>query len=157
MDADSLKRLSQDIHQAGADLQRMLESGRELQATCQRAVEGKLDVAASEGPLQQEVASARLEVASLKEEVQELALQQQELYGAVDRRAGEAARIQRQVTIMAAVRPAHQDEYEALQAELVRLFTLYQSRARNLDWLDSQLEARHQAQAKQAAAAKRRV
>ena len=29
---------------------------------------------------------------------------------------------------MAAVRPTHQDEYETLQAELVRLFTLYQSR-----------------------------
>ncbi len=51
-----------------------------------------------------------------------------DLYAAVDRKAGEAARIQRQVTIMAAVRPAHQDEFEALQAELVRLFTLYQSR-----------------------------
>lgn len=51
-----------------------------------------------------------------------------DLYAAVDRRAGEAARIQRQVTIMAAVRPTHQDEYETLQAELVRLFTLYQSR-----------------------------
>ena len=51
-----------------------------------------------------------------------------DLYAAVDRRAAEAARIQRQVTIMAAVRPTHQDEYETLQAELVRLFTLYQSR-----------------------------
>ena len=51
-----------------------------------------------------------------------------DLYAAVDRRAGEAARIQRQVTIMAAVRPAHQDEYETLQAELDQLFTIYQSR-----------------------------
>ncbi|KAK9865443.1 hypothetical protein WJX84_002752 [Apatococcus fuscideae] len=135
----------------------MLLNGKELQSLCQGAVAGQLDMAAAEKSLRTELNAAQEEVTSLQQEVQELGLQQEDLYAAVDRRAGEAARIQRQVTVMAAVRPTHQDEYETLQAELVRLFTIYQSRSRNLDWLESQLEARHKAEAKQAAAANRKL
>ena len=35
VDRDELRRLGQEIHQAGADLHRMLQSGKELQSLCQ--------------------------------------------------------------------------------------------------------------------------
>ena len=41
MSHTELKQLGQQVHQAGVDLQRMLLSGRELQATCQRYLGGQ--------------------------------------------------------------------------------------------------------------------
>ena len=40
VERDELRRLGQEIHQAGADLQRMLHSGKELRSLCQGYVSG---------------------------------------------------------------------------------------------------------------------
>ena len=76
----------------------------------------------------------------MQEMVNQLKTSEKQLESKIERRGAELERAKKRLAGISSVRPEHLDEYEKLEQELEKFYSLYIDKFRNLDYLEHQLD-----------------
>ncbi len=150
-DVKATKKLASSITESGARLFDLLNEERDISSERQRAVRfldsisNNLD-STSEQAFVERKASELLEDSkerceAMRKQCKDLTSDENTLRAKIEKKKGELERNDKRLKSLKSVRPAFMDEYEKLEQELSKQYEVYIEKFRNLDYLESRLEA----------------
>lgn len=80
------------------------------------------------------------QITQMEEMVQKLKQSEGQLESKIERRGAELERAKKRLQGISSVRPEHLDEYEKLEQELEKFYSVYVDKFKNLDYLENQLD-----------------
>ena len=80
----------------------------------------------------------------MQDMVEQLKQSEKQLESKIERRGAELERAKKRLAGISSIRPEHMDEYEKLEQELERFYTVYIEKFKNLDYLEHQLDEYNQ-------------
>lgn len=140
-DVKRTRQLASEITSRGAALYDMLESEAELREARRLAIGRNLDTQEVEAFVNEAIQSVAENSESVVRMLSNLEKDEKNLEAKIEKRKAELERSQKRLATLQNVRPAYMDEYEALQRELQDVYTVYLERFRNLQYLNSELDA----------------
>eukprot|EP00281_Chroomonas_sp_CCMP1168_P018137 CAMPEP_0206221106 /NCGR_PEP_ID=MMETSP0047_2-20121206/5232_1 /ASSEMBLY_ACC=CAM_ASM_000192 /TAXON_ID=195065 /ORGANISM="Chroomonas mesostigmatica_cf, Strain CCMP1168" /LENGTH=326 /DNA_ID=CAMNT_0053643807 /DNA_START=72 /DNA_END=1049 /DNA_ORIENTATION=+ len=140
-DLKDVRDLATDITQHGAGLAELLAKEDTLREARQKAISRNLEMQDVEKIVRQSIASAEESMTSKQKMMQDLKQDEMALEKKIEKKTSELERNEKRLKSLQTVRPAFMDEYEKLEEELQDMYRDYLERYRNLDYIESQLEA----------------
>jgi len=141
-DLKNVRDLATDITDHGSQLAELLSKEDQLREARQRAIardaESGTDI---QKIIRQSIQQAEDNKNTKERMTKELVEDEQVLKKKMAKKSAELERNENRFKNLQSVRPAFMDEYESLEDELQDLFRDYLERYRNLDYIESQLEA----------------
>mmetsp|Transcript_35489 Transcript_35489/g.57414 ORF Transcript_35489/g.57414 Transcript_35489/m.57414 type:complete len:458 (-) Transcript_35489:864-2237(-) len=139
-DVKLTRSLASEITGAGAELYRLLGDEHENREYRQKAIGRNFELDEIEKSVRENVAAVLENVQNLEKMLQNLEDDQKTLDKKIEKKTAELDRNQKRLKSLATVRPAFMDEYERLEQELQKVYTVYLEKFRNVDYLEHELE-----------------
>jgi clusterin-associated protein 1 len=140
-DLKDVRDLASEITDHGAQLAELLAKEDSLREARQRAISRNSEMEDIEKKIKMSIQEAEDTKANKERMMQELEVDEKALKKKMEKKSAELERTKNRFKSLQTVRPAFMDEYEKLEDELQDLFRDYLERYRNLDYIESQLEA----------------
>jgi clusterin-associated protein 1 len=140
-DLKNVRDLAVEITDHGSQLAELLSKEDSLREARQRAIARNAEMADIQKIIKQSIQQAEENKKSKADMIKELEEDERRLKKKLEKKSAELDRNEKRFHSLQNVRPAFMDEYELLEDELQDLFRDYLERYRNLDYIESQLEA----------------
>lgn len=140
-DLKDVRDLASEITDHGAKLAELLDKEDALREARQRAISRNAEMEDIEKKIKLSIQEAEDTKANKERLMKELEEDEKVLKKKMEKKSAELDRNEKRFKSLQTVRPAFMDEYEHLEDELQDLFRDYLERYRNLDYIESQLEA----------------
>ena len=147
-DLKNVRDLATEITDHGSQLAELLAKEDSLREARQRAIARNAEMADIQKFIKENIQQAEENKKSKADMIKELEEDEKRLKKKLEKKSAELDRNEKRFRSLQNVRPAFMDEYEALEDELQDHFRDYLERYRNLDYIESQLEAFNQEEKK---------
>eukprot|EP01023_Acetabularia_acetabulum_P013856 TRINITY_DN16741_c0_g1_i1.p1 TRINITY_DN16741_c0_g1~~TRINITY_DN16741_c0_g1_i1.p1 ORF type:complete len:459 (+),score=92.42 TRINITY_DN16741_c0_g1_i1:99-1379(+) len=140
IDSKQIRQLVSDIIKSAATMFDELSNEKENRDYRMRALQYNIDTAQIEQKLQEIIAQVTERVGQRESDLDKLQRQERAIDAKIDKKKKELEQNQSRLQNLQRVRPAYMDELERLQTDLQNMYVVYLEKARNLEYLEGQLE-----------------
>ncbi|KAK2710962.1 clusterin-associated protein 1-like [Artemia franciscana] len=140
--AAEMRSLITDITGKSVEIFTLLDSERDLQEECLKALNRPLNVQLVENLIKTEIETAKEEMETVENERNNVSETEKILDASIERKTSELQRIQQRLAAVRKIRPAYMDDLERIEAELRECQEQYVSKFRSLLFFKNQMEER---------------
>lgn len=144
------RQLATEITESGAKLFDLLSNERELKASRDKALEFLDSISRNldsnseqqyiEKCIRNIIDTQTSKMSEMEDTVKQLRQDESELMNKIQRRRQELERADKRLKGIENVKPEYQEEYERLESELERFYTIYVEKFTNIDYLEYELD-----------------
>merc|ERR1711881_451211 len=149
-DMKMARELTSEITECGLRLFELLKNEDQNKKARQQAIQllysGELDMDKVETEINQMATSLRGESERMDEMCKKLQEDEESLQEKITKKEGDLDRCRKRLKDLENVRPAFMDEFEKLEKELEKYYSVYIEKFRNVEYLEHQLEQYNQAE-----------
>jgi len=149
-DMKMARELTSEITECGLRLFELLKNEDQNKKARQQAIQllysGELDMDKVETEINQMATSLRGESERMDEMCKKLQEDEESLQEKITKKESDLDRCRKRLKDLENVRPAFMDEFEKLEKELEKYYTVYIEKFRNVEYLEHQLEQYNQAE-----------
>jgi len=140
-DLRAVREVSAQVTKCGANLYQLLSQEITLRQARQDALAQPLDISVIEKDMRDTIAKVEKEIKETIKKLDNVAADEANLEAKIKKRKNELERARKRLSTLQNVRPAFMDEFEKLEAELQVKYEEYLIKFRNINYLESQMDA----------------
>ncbi|KAJ3303207.1 Clusterin-associated protein 1 [Kappamyces sp. JEL0829] len=132
--------LATEITERGAELYDLLGHELELREVRNQVISKPFELMAIEKDVNEAVDALQEKLKATLHAFENLQADEANLVAKIEKKKQEYDRAEKRLRSLQGVRPAYMDEYEKIEAELVKVYEVYMEKFRNLAYLEQQLD-----------------